>query len=173
MQSLGQQVALFRTVFPASAGKDWHDPFHEIFGRGITDTDELCVSIGQTGFESGITGWHLPAQATAADITEEYAAQFSDIPKAELTNYFAGLIITGKKAADDLWSRQLPPDYHLVLPALPTRLYSQTAINREAFTVEGSSLFLPMPAAVITAHDVKDWQGNRRPENAVQRRLYR
>jgi hypothetical protein len=169
MHNLGNDVLLFRENFPSAKGKKWHDTFHRIFNRGTEDADEVAVSCGQAGFESGITGWHFNANYLAVEMAEEHAGMFYDVDFDTLKNHMQELMEIGIQTArelkqiwgdlpkvgndKDLWSRNLPDDHHLVLPMFPSNVAPQSALDPKTMVQ------IPMAGIVMnTAKKLSGWR---------------
>jgi len=169
MHNLGKDVLLFRENFPSAKGKDWHDPFHRIFNRGTEEADEVAVSCGQAGFESGITGWNFNANYMAGEMAEEHAGMFYDADFETIKEHMQQLMEIGIQTArelkqiwgdlptignaKDLWSRNLSDDHHLVLPMFPSNVAPQSALDPKTMVQ------IPMAGIVMnTAKKLSGWR---------------
>lgn len=144
--TIGEQISVFRRVYDASAVKDWHDTFHIVFGRGIGEADEHAVSLAEQAFTARLSGWPFNPAASAELWSTEYSRQFGLAP-SELQRRMTEIGEIGLQAADqlkshwgdlpalhdaaDFWSRKLPADWALTLPALSAEPATESFIDRE------------------------------------------
>ncbi|MBV6633099.1 MAG: hypothetical protein KI792_08715 [Alphaproteobacteria bacterium] len=145
--TIGEQIDAFHGVFNKTEGREWHDAFHMIFGRGVTPADEFSTSIAEMAFTNRLIGLPYRVEAAVMMHQEEAAGLFQATteeiaPKIgaaaqrgldaaeELKAYWGDL--PEHLDAEDMMSRRLPPGWSMVVPPISGDPADETFVNRDA-----------------------------------------
>ncbi|MEM6903167.1 MAG: hypothetical protein AAF556_08005, partial [Pseudomonadota bacterium] len=145
--TIGEQIDVFQRAMPGDKGRDWHDAFHIIFGRGVGEADEFATTVAEMAFTNRLIGLPYSVEG-AVKLHQEEAAGLFQTTAAEIEPKIRAAAQAGLDTAEelqcywgdlpkhldteDIMSRRLPPNWSKVLPPISGDPADESFVNRDA-----------------------------------------
>lgn len=145
--TIGEQIDAFQRVFNKTQGREWHDAFHIIFGRGVNPADEFSTTVAEMAFTNRLIGLPYTIESAVALHQEEAAGLFQTTAEEIAPKIRAAAQRSLDAAeelkvcwgdlpkhldAEDMMSRRLPPNWSTIIPPISGDPSDETFVNRDA-----------------------------------------